>query len=74
MKPGRMVDVTQTKEESARFLKPSLSRQKRFLKEIVIKRNPQYKQYCKEDLKELILYRCPVIGKREGYTKYGQVF
>ena len=62
--------MVQSKEESNRFLENPLSRQKRFLKEIVVKRGAQYKQYCKEDLKELILFKCPVIGKREGYSKY----
>ena len=62
--------MVQSKIESNRFLETPLSREKRFLKEIVVKRGPQYKQYCKEDLKELIIYKCPAIGMREGYTKY----
>lgn len=65
---GRLSDVVQSKIESNRFLETPLSREKRFLKEIVVKRGPQYKQYCKEDLKELIIYKCPAIGMREGYT------
>jgi len=64
---GRLEDVVQSKEKSNEFLTP-LNREKRFLVETVRKRGSQYKQYCKEDLKELILYRCPVIGKREGFT------
>ena len=49
----------------------TVSREKRFLKEIVVKNGPQYKQYCRESLRELITYTCPGIGAKEGYIKYG---
>jgi len=48
----------------------TVSREKRFLKEIVIKQGPQYKQYCRESLRELVMYTCPGIGSREGFQKY----
>merc|ERR1712035_305142 len=67
---GRLEDVVQSKEKSNEFLTP-LNREKRFLVETVRKRGGQYKQYCKEDLKELIIYTCPAIGKREGFQKSG---
>jgi len=45
----------------------TVSREKRFLKEIVVKQGPQYKQYCRESLRELVMYTCPGIGSREGF-------
>ena len=48
----------------------TVSREKRFLKEIWVKRGEQYKPYCRESLRELVLYTCPGIGNREGTEKY----
>ena len=52
----RLQSVSQSKQDSSEFL----SRQKRLVKEIFIKTGPPYRQYCREDLKELILYACPL--------------
>ena len=66
---GRLSGVLQSKVESNRFLETPLSREKRFLKEVWIKKDPQYKRYCREDLRKLILQKCPGVGKREGFSK-----
>lgn len=52
----RLQSVSQSKQDSSEFL----SRQKRLVKEIFVKTGPPYHHYCREDLKELILYACPL--------------
>ena len=57
-----------SKQESNSML--TLSREKRFLKEIIVKREPHYRRYCRESLRELIMYSCPRIGIPEEDTRY----
>ena len=55
-----------SKQESNSML--TLSREKRFLKEVFVKREPHYRRYYRESLRELIMYSCPRLESPEEST------